>query len=107
MLTELQISVYHKGDLYLDKKFVFIGTDTLKTIDILNKRGFKVNWDLSRTDYGIANLEFLNTSVYISFSSETEGDGLIIINGDEWIIEALIDKVIKYVEDLEKTKEVV
>lgn len=100
MLTELHISVYHKGDLYLNKKFVIIGTDTLKTIDILNKRGFKVNWDLSI-------LEFSNTSVYISLSSETEGDGLIIINGDEWIIEALIDKVIKYAEDLEKTKEVV
>lgn len=100
MLTELHISVYHKADLYLNKKFIIIGTDTLKTIDILNKRGFKVNWDLSI-------LEFSNTSVYISLSSETEGDGLIIINGDEWIIEALIDKVIKYAEDLEKTKEVV
>ena len=100
MLTELHISVYHKADLYLNKKFVIIGTDTLKTIDILNKRGFKFNWDLSI-------LEFSNTSVYISLSSETEGDGLIIINGDEWIIEALIDKVIKYAEDLEKTKEVV
>jgi len=100
LLTELHISVYHKADLYLNKKFVIIGTDTLKTIDILNKRGFKFNWDLSI-------LEFSNTSVYISLSSETEGDGLIIINGDEWIIEALIDKVIKYAEDLEKTKEVV
>lgn len=92
MLVELEINVWKDEKNVLKKKIVLFGVSIDDVVEILRIRG--VNIERVGEDMFESEIVKDNSDVTIDGINLTNGEGIIVVPGDRWVVEAIIDKVL-------------
>lgn len=92
MLVELEINVWKDEKNVLKKKIVLFGVSIDDVVEILRIRGVNIEW--VGEDMFESEIVKDNSDVTIDGINLTNGEGIIVVPGDRWVVEAIIDKVL-------------
>lgn len=101
MVVELELSVFVEDDRFNEYHFVFVGIDSNTAADILEKEfGFCIEW-LNGIDFDVWKKVSDGVMIDGAVSGLAGCDGCTwIVNADEWVFRAVVERILKDVEGL-------